>query len=86
MLLLQVVLYSALQNGTIWLEAYSEQGRHLLLSAWNSPRLMQIQDFTKNTISSLLDFIRELSNKIVQFASFNIFNRVSTFISTECKY
>lgn len=87
LLLLQVILYSAVQNTTIWLEAYSEQGRQLVLSAWNSPRLTQIQDIAKNTISSLLDFIRQLSSKIVQCASYNtVFNRVSTFVSTECKY
>lgn len=81
---LQVVLYSALQNSTLWLEVYSEQGRQLVLSAWNSPRLTQVQDIAKNTISSLLDFVRELSNKIVQCASSNVvFNRVSTFVSTE---
>lgn len=75
-----------MQNTTIWFQAYSEQGRQLFLSAWNSPRLTQVQDTAKNTISSLLGFIRELSNKIVQCASYNIvYNRVSTFVSTECK-
>lgn len=76
-----------MQNTTIWLEAYSEQGRQLILSAWNSSRLTQVQDFAKNALCTLLDIIKELSNKIVQFASYNaVYNRVSTFVRTECKY